>query len=116
MSSFFSTFKHLAAFEAAKAAVMNGGGLSHSIKNIVMDNGTGGGGGGAGHGHMKYSPQEGSGEESPAAPNHNSNSLSSLSPGSNGGTAGGGGSKRRYSAPDNVFGDAEIPPKKYISH
>lgn len=131
MNSFLSTIKHnyLAAFEAAKAAQaknekLNGnngnGGLSHSIKNIVM--------GGLENG-LQYDPRY----PHPYSPNVNGSpgvvSSSSLSPnGSNEGSSSSS-SKRRYSAPDNVFGEEnngsrsregrlehEEPPKKIASH
>lgn len=117
MNTFLSTIKHnyLAAFEAAKAMANGGGGhhhhngLTHSIKNIVNNYA-------APHPPRQYSPPNGP-------------TTSSLSPGSNG-------SKRRYSAPDNVFGDVpaemggrmgssgrregrlehEEPPTKIASH
>ena len=134
MSSFLSTIKHnyLAAYEAAKAAVaLNGAanagganGLSHSIKNIVM--------GDSGYPQRQFSPHH--------AHHH---SHHGGSPGVNGSGSppvqSNGSSKRRYSAPDNVFGDnggdiggagggvrvssregrmgdCEEPPKKIASH
>lgn len=132
MNSFLSNFKHnyLAAFEAAKAAAsLNekmggaGNGLSHSIKNIVMGDNSSYGPAteGAKYPSRQYSPNGGS-------PGMNSTSSSLSSPnGSNG-------SKRRYSAPDNVFAEADVgvrmgqsssregrldyeePPKKMASH
>lgn len=97
----FSSLKHnyLAAFEqAAASAKINGPVLSHSIKNIVM----------GGIDDDKRS------ESSPAiadpATRHAQFSSESAS-------------KRRYSAPDNIYGDSpaligdlEPPPKKIASH
>lgn len=99
---------------------MNGGnGLSHSIKNIVE--------GDSNNHHFvadgRYPPQQYS--PNAGSPEVNSASSSSLSPGSHGG---GGSTKRRYSAPDNVFGEVDVgrtrdgrldheePPKKIASH